>query len=205
MLLSGLRQSIAQEGEQGGTSNMSHRPRPMRILLAFDKFKDALSAREACAIVAGALGAAHDNWQFDLCPLTDGGEGLGEILTTAVGGTLRCARVAGPRGELVTARFGLVAFGNIPLPARTMLDLPGVLAEAPIAVVEMAQASGLMLLQRASRDPWQTSTFGTGQLIRTAVEMGARGLLLGVGGSATHDLGLGALAALGLEFRTADG
>ena len=78
-------------------------------------------------------------------------------------------------------------------------------AARPIAIIEMAAASGLSLLPAEQRDPWQTTTYGTGQLIRAAAELGCAGILLGVGGSATNDLGLGALAALGLEFRGQDG
>jgi glycerate kinase len=78
-------------------------------------------------------------------------------------------------------------------------------AKPTIAVIDMASASGLALLEPGERDPWQTSTLGTGELIRTAAELGVTAILLGVGGSATHDLGLGALAALGLEFQSAKG
>ncbi|MEZ5415400.1 MAG: glycerate kinase [Opitutaceae bacterium] len=97
-------------------------------------------------------------------------------------------------------------FDRIPVDARRYLDLPtATQSGARIAIIEMALASGLALLHPADRDPWHTTTLGTGELIRRAMEEGAAGILLGVGGSATHDLGLGALSALGFEFQTAEG
>ncbi|MFI5358181.1 MAG: glycerate kinase [Opitutales bacterium] len=178
----------------------------MRVLLAFDKFKDALSARQACASAAAALRSAHPDWTLDTCPLTDGGEGFAEILTEAARGRWPAVQVAGPRGRPLATRFGLVSLGSIPASARALLDLPATLApESTVALVEMAAASGLALLPPAERDPWQTTTLGTGELIREAAAAGAKLIVLGVGGSATNDLGLGALSALGLRFLSAAG
>lgn len=186
----------------------------MRVLLAFDKFKDSLTAREACDIAAQALRAGHPDWTIDRCPLADGGEGFCEILTNASGGHLVASSVTDPLGDLVQAQIGFVPVENIPPVARGMLALP---AAAPrparsdarritpaVAVIEMASASGLALLESDERNPWLTSSNGTGELIRTAGELGALAVLLGVGGSATNDIGLGALGALGLEFRDSD-
>lgn len=175
----------------------------MRVLLAFDKFKDSLTAQLACDLAARALGERHPDWTFDRCPLADGGEGFCEILTTATAGELRKFPVDAPRGGLVDAPLGLVAPEKIPPAARALLGVGAL--HAPVAIVEMAAASGLMLLAPELRDPWHTTTRGTGQLLRAAAELGAGAVLLGVGGSATHDLGLGALDALGLAFRTAAG
>lgn len=172
----------------------------MRTVIAFDKFKHCLGAVQACEITAAALRGMHPEWSLDLCPLTDGGEGFCEILTRAAGGALHTARVHGPRGEPVVARFGLVQPDAIPAAALTLLALPADRARGPLAVVEMAQASGLDLLAPDQRDPWLATTFGTGELLRAAHSAGASAILLGVGGSATHDLGAGALAALGLRF-----
>jgi glycerate kinase len=186
----------------------------MRALLAFDKFKDALSAPQACALAAGSLRARRPDWTLDLCPLTDGGEGFCEILTTALGGTFEAHTVTGPRGEPVVARLGFVPLALIPATARRLLDLPDsqlsalnsqLPLDARVAVVEMAAASGLALLAPEARDPWLTSTTGTGELIRLAARPGVAAILLGLGGSATSDLGLGALAALGLNFVSATG
>jgi glycerate 2-kinase len=186
----------------------------MRALLAFDKFKDALSAPQACALAAGSLRARQPDWTLDLCPLTDGGEGFCEILTQALGGKFEAHTVTGPRGEPVVARLGFVPLALIPATARRLLDLPDAQLsalnsqlplDARVAVVEMAAASGLALLAPEARDPWLTSTTGTGELIRLAARPGVAAILLGLGGSATSDLGLGALAALGLNFVSAAG
>lgn len=179
----------------------------MRVLVAFDKFKDSLTAQAACATASAALRERHPDWAIDACPLSDGGEGFCEILTAAAGGRLASVRVTGPRATPVEAAIGLVPYDRVPPDARRFLPEPSVDdATAPsLALIDMASASGLALLEPAQRDPWQTTTLGTGELIRHAARHGATAILLGVGGSATHDLGLGALAALGLEFRTANG
>jgi glycerate kinase len=178
----------------------------MRALLAFDKFKDSLTAREACEITARALGPVAGGWNLDLCPLADGGEGFCDILTGAAGGQVIVSSVNGPRGEIVQATLGIVPLESIPAAARALLGVtnspkPG----ATVAVIEMASASGLALLAEAARDPWQTTTYGTGELIRTATELGVSAILLGVGGSATNDIGAGALSALGMNFESARG
>lgn len=179
----------------------------MRVLLAFDKFKDSLSARDACAFAAAALREKHRDWTLDLCPLADGGEGFAEILTAAAHGQLVGTSVTDPLGDIVQAQIGVVPCENIPAAARALLPAPPERSRTKptVAVIEMASASGLALLEPDERDPWQASTTGTGELIRTAAELGAAAILLGVGGSATNDLGLGALAVLGLRFETARG
>jgi len=176
----------------------------VRVLIAFDKFKDSLTARQACDLAAQALQAERPDWHLDLCPLADGGEGFAEILTFAAHGETFEFSVAGPRDHSVTASLGLVRLDQIPPTARRRLrlDLPD---SARIGVVEMASASGLTLVPLGSRDPWQATTLGTGQLIARAAEKGAAAVLLGVGGTAANDLGLGALSALGLRFLSADG
>jgi glycerate kinase len=167
----------------------------MRVLVAFDKFKDALTATEACVAAAAALRAKHPGWHFDLCPLTDGGENFAELLCQAVGEGTESVGVRGPRGENLSAPLGFIAARALPAAARDRLGATGT-----IAVAGLASASGLMLLPAAARNPWHTTTAGTGDLLRHAVAKGAAAILLGVGGSATNDLGLGALAALGLGF-----
>ena len=182
----------------------------MRVLLAFDKFKDSLTAPAACEHTARALRALHPDWTLDLCPLADGGEGFCEILTHSARGTIETHLVTGPRGDPTPATLGFVPLANIPAAARALLSLSdsqlSALSSQPlVALIEMASASGLALLAPADRDPWQTHTLGTGELIRlAAARSGVAAILLGVGGSATHDLGLGALAALGLTFHASD-
>ena len=122
-----------------------------------------------------------------LCPLADGGEGTVAALLAAAGGQMFERTVTGPLPDgLVDAGFGLLRDGQI-------------------AVIEMASASGLDLLASAQRNPLHTTTFGTGQLIRAAADAGAKRIILGIGGSATVDAGIGALQALGMTFVMADG
>ncbi|MBX3737779.1 MAG: glycerate kinase [Candidatus Didemnitutus sp.] len=168
----------------------------MRALVAFDKFKDSLDAAAACRIAAEALRSARPDWQIELCPLADGGDGFAEILTRAAGGELRRVTVTGPLGTPVEAQFGLA---EAPAAARPLVGA------GKIALIEMAQASGLALVPPAQRNPWRTTTRGTGELILAAARENVSAIVLGVGGSATHDAGLGALAALGLTARAADG
>lgn len=175
----------------------------MRALLAFDKFKDALTAQEACRVAAAALREKHPDWEIDLCPLTDGGEGFAKILTESVSGESHALQLTGPRGAPLSAEFGLVPLKRLPAAARQQLNLPNdIHDDAQIAIVEMAAASGLALLAPDQRDPWKTSSFGTGELLQRAATLGAKAILLGIGGSATNDLGLGALSALGLSFHS---
>lgn len=175
----------------------------MRVLIAFDKFKDALPARRACEVAAETLRTLHPDWQLDLCPLTDGGEGFAEALTLATEGRLELVEVSGPRGRRLPAPVGFLAVDRIPAAARAML--PAEKRTGKVAVVGLASASGIELLCGDERDPWHTTTFGTGELVARAIEKNADFVLLGVGGSATNDLGLGALAALGFRFFAANG
>lgn len=178
----------------------------MRVLVAFDKFKDALTATEACEIAARVLREKHPDWQLDLCPLSDGGDGFEHILGSAVGGHRIARQATGPRGGMVEAGLTFVPKDRIPAAALARLEFsPGSDGESTLAIVEMATVSGLALLLPGQRTPWETTSRGTGQLIKAAVELGAKSIVLGVGGSATHDLGTGALTALGFEFRDATG
>ena len=172
----------------------------MRVLIAFDKFKDALTARQAGEAAAGALRAKHPDWQIDLCPLTDGGEGFCEALTESARGRLEHFAVSGPHGGRVTAPVGFIPVESVPAAARPHLPVG-----TSIAVVDLPSASGLALLPPGQRDPWHTATFGTGELLRHAAAGQPGAILLGIGGSATNDLGLGALAALGFHFLDAAG
>ena len=150
----------------------------MKILIAPDKFKDALSADEVCAAIAAGVRIARPDTEIDLCPLADGGEGTGAILADALGAEQRGATVLDPLGREREARWWFD-------PQRQQ------------GIVEMAEASGLYLLANHQRDPMRTTSFGTGQLVQAAVEAGARRVLLTVGGSATVDGGAGCLQALG--------
>lgn len=143
----------------------------MRVVIAMDKFRGTLSAAEACAAAADA------GWDAGIdmveIPLSDGGEGLIDVL----GGPNRTSRVTGPLGDPVEAAWRL---------------------DRRTAVIEMARASGLLLAGGAEgNDPMMATTAGTGELMRRAADEGARHLIVGLGGSATTDGGLGALEVLG--------
>ena len=174
----------------------------MRVLVALDKFKDALSATAACTAVAEVFHERHPEWEIDVCPLSDGGEGFGEILTHAARGHWEPVQVHGPLGLPVQAGVGLVPTEHLSPLVCDQLALP---ATGSLAVLEMASASGLMLVPPAHRNPWLASSAGTGELLQHAARLGAGTILLGVGGSATNDLGLGALAALGFSFFRSSG
>ena len=180
----------------------------MRVLIAFDKFKDSMTAARACEIAARELRTIHRDWQFDVAPLSDGGDGFCEILGRAAGAEMIPCRTTGPRGGGLETPVALLPWRKLPEAARAILAKDLETAPSPgdtIAVVEMAAASGLALLAKELRDPWHATSYGTGQLIRAAAELGAKAIVLGVGGSATSDLGIGALSALGLEFRSEQG
>lgn len=172
----------------------------MNVLVAFDKFKDSLSAHQACEIVADELRQLHPDWKIIRCPLADGGDGFARILTEAAGGRLEQVEASGPRGKRVTANAGVLDAAKIAPAAKDRLTG----TTSPIrqlAVIEMAAASGLALLKPEERNVFKTQTRGTGEMVAWARDtIKADGVMLGLGGSATHDLGLGALAALGVEF-----
>jgi glycerate 2-kinase len=158
----------------------------MKILVACDSFKDALPADAVCRAIAAGLRRGHAGVQVTEMPLSDGGEGLLDVLGRALSLRWIEKQVGDPLGRPVTGRYGLSADGAT-------------------AVVEMAQASGLQLLTLGERDPRLTSTFGTGQLLADAKAHGAHHALLAIGGSATNDAGIGAAAALGWGFLDRDG
>ncbi|QXD24303.1 glycerate kinase [Opitutia bacterium ISCC 51] len=174
----------------------------MNVLICFDKFKDSMEAHEAGQIVESALSKTHPNWIIDTVALADGGEGFCEILTNSLKGALENHTVPGSILNPIEANLGWVAGEQLSQETRTDWKLND---QSKVAIIEMAQATGLQELPIDKRDCWKTSSFGTGQLIKLAVEAGAETILLGVGGSSTNDLGLGVLESLGLEFYDLNG
>ena len=159
---------------------------PMKVVVAPDKFKGSLSAPDAARAMARGVAAACPEASLVLVPMADGGEGTVEALVAATGGTFREANVTGPLGEPVVARFGLLGDGTT-------------------AVLEMATASGLVLVPRERRDPLRATTRGTGDLLRAALDLGVTSIILGIGGSATNDGGAGLAQALGARLLDEDG
>jgi len=183
----------------------------MHILIAPDSFKETLSAMEAAEAIARGVQRALPDAAIDRCPMADGGEGTVDALVNATGGKFRTTEVAGPLGETVPAKWGVL--GSLPSPSGGGLGWGGVRstgnASTPspqpssrgkggkTAVIEMAEAAGLHLVPVAKRDPTRTTTFGVGQLIAAALDEGCTHIILGIGGSATTDGGLGMAQALG--------
>lgn len=170
----------------------------MNILLAFDKFKHAMTAEEACAYTEEVILQTNPDWKVQEAPLSDGGEGFCELLTKQAHGQLVPSPVLGPRLKAVTSHFGLVQGENIPSGILKKLNLT---TRNTLGIVEMASASGLAMLAKEELDPKRSTSYGTGQLLEAAAQAGADALILGIGGSATNDLGLGALEALGITFQ----
>jgi glycerate 2-kinase len=158
----------------------------MKIVLAPNAFKGSMSAMGAAMAMEQGVRAAFPGAEVCKVPVADGGDGLAEVLIDALGGEARAVTVRGPLGEQVQA---------------TLCQVPSL----GLAAVEMAAASGLALLAPADRDPTRTTTFGTGELIRAALDLGARRIVVGIGGSATNDGGVGMAAALGVRFLDAGG
>ncbi|MFP8968534.1 glycerate kinase [Pokkaliibacter sp. CJK22405] len=158
----------------------------MRVVIAPDSFKECLTAMEAATAIAEGIREIFPEAECRCLPMADGGEGTTETLVSTRQGERIYEMVKGPMGEPVKAMFGLIDHGQT-------------------AVIEMAEASGLHLVPANLRDPQISSTYGTGQLIKAALERGARHIIMGLGGSATNDGGSGMLLALGATMKDAKG
>ena len=163
----------------------------MKIVIAPDSYKESLSALEVAQAVEAGFRQVFPDANYVLVPVADGGEGTVDAMVAATGGRKETVTVSGPLGEPVEAFYGLTGDGDT-------------------AVIEMAAASGLALVPPDRRNPLLTSSRGTGELIRAALDAGARRFILGIGGSATNDGGAGMVQALGarlldLEGRELDG
>jgi len=174
----------------------------MRLLIAFDKFKDTLSAPRACELVRAELIRLAPEAFVETAPISDGGDGFCEVLTRSANGVMETVSVSGPLGKPVPAKLGFIDGAQLSPETWIALRLKPC---RRLAVVEMAQASGLHWLTPAERNPWVTTSGGTGELLLAAARGGAEAIVLGIGGSATNDCGLGALATLGLECRDSNG
>ncbi len=158
----------------------------MRILIAPDKFKGSLTAAAVAESIAQGWNEAWPGSETVLAPIADGGEGFAEALCRALGGVWVTTEALDPIGRPVSARYAWVE-------------------SQKLAIIEMSEASGLWRLKREELAPLRANTFGTGQLIRHAAEAGAQKILVGLGGSATTDGGIGMAEALGYVFYTSDG
>jgi glycerate kinase len=186
----------------------------MRIVIAPDTFKESLPASQVAQAIAQGVLAVVPDAQRDLCPMADGGEGTVEAMVAASGGRFLAADVFDPLGQEIRARFGLLGMdqGQGLLPGEVGLVAAQDAAQgqascygSATAVIEMAAASGLGLVRPDMRDPMRTTSYGTGQLISAALDAGARQIILGIGGSATVDGGVGCAQGLGVTFAESDG
>ena len=158
----------------------------MKIVVAPDSFKGSLSALQAAEAIEQGMGKVFPDANIKKIPMADGGEGTAQSLVDATGGQLLVERVADPLGNEIEAEYGI-------------------LGDRTTAVIEMAAASGLTLGPIDRRDPFVTTTYGRGQLIKAALNRGCRKLIIGIGGSATNDGGAGMADALGAKLLTSNG
>ena len=158
----------------------------MKIIVSPDSFKGSCSAMQAAKTIEEAIRSLNDMVELVTIPVADGGEGTVDVIAGCTVSTIHEVMVCGPMGEPIPARY-------------VMLD------DSKMAVIEMAQASGLTLVAESNRNPMVATSYGTGQLIRDALDSGCKKLIIGIGGSATNDGGVGALMALGASFKDAKG
>lgn len=153
----------------------------MRVIVAPDSYKGSISAKDICMAAEKGIKNVIPDAEVLSLPLADGGEGTMENLVFASGGARRSVYVTGPMGEKIEAAYG-------------------VMGDKETVIIEMAQASGLPLVREGRKNPMKTTSYGTGELIAHALNAGYRKFIVGLGGSATNDGGLGMLQALGMKF-----
>lgn len=157
----------------------------MKIVIAPDSFKESLTALEAANAIESGFKRVFPNADYVKLPMADGGEGTVQSLVDATQGKLLECEVTAPLGEKVQSFFGISGDGKT-------------------AIIEMAAASGLHLVPVEKRNPLLTTSYGTGELIKHALDCGVENIILGIGGSATNDGGVGMLQALGMQFLNAE-
>ena len=162
----------------------------MKVVVAIDSFKGSLSSMEAGQAIAEGVKRVYQNAEVVVRPLADGGEGTVEALVEGMGGIFVTKEVIGPLGEKIEAVYGVI---------ESKED------SSKTAIIEMSAAAGITLVPEESRNPMNTTTYGVGELILDAIERGCRHFIVGIGGSATNDGGVGMLQALGYDFLTREG
>ncbi len=158
----------------------------MKAVIAIDSLKGSLSSIEAGQAIAEGIKKVDAKAEVVIRPLADGGEGTVEALVCGMNGTLQHVKVTGPLGEPVVCEYGIID-------------------ETKTAVIEMSGAAGITLVPDTKKNPLYTTTYGVGEVIRDAIEKGCRRFIVGIGGSATNDGGIGMLQALGYGFLNKDG
>ncbi|NLG04684.1 MAG: glycerate kinase [Clostridia bacterium] len=158
----------------------------MKVLIAIDSLKGSLSSLEAGAAIKEGISKVEPDAKIMVRPLADGGEGTVDALVSGMGGKIISVNVTGPLGEKVDARYGMIEAKKL-------------------AVMEMAAAAGITMVPQSKRNPKNTTTYGVGEMIMDAVSRGCRDFIIGIGGSATTDGGMGMLEAMGVRFYNEDG
>lgn len=158
----------------------------MKIVIAPDSFKECISAKEACIAIQKGFEKIFEEGEYILVPMADGGEGTTEALVDSTDGAIYKVETTNPIGEKRISKFGILGDGKT-------------------AIIEMAQASGLELISKEKRNPMVTTTYGTGELIKSALDKNIETILIGIGGSATNDGGAGMIQALGGKLLDKDG
>lgn len=158
----------------------------MKIIVAIDSFKGSLTSTEAGQAAIDCIQSLFPNCQTELIPIADGGEGMLAVMMSTTQGHIQSLEANNPCMEKITASYGISLDGQT-------------------AFIEMANISGLPLIKKAQQNPLETTTYGTGELIRDALEKGCQEIIVGIGGSATNDAGTGMLQALGFQFLDKNG
>lgn len=158
----------------------------MKFVLAPDSFKESMTAKEACIAMEKGIKKVFKDAECIYVPMADGGEGTMEALVDSTKGKLYTVEVTAPLGNKTEGKFGILGDGET-------------------AVIEMAQASGLHLVESKKRNPLVTTSYGTGELIKAALDKGVKKIVVGLGGSATNDGGAGMLQALGVSLKDKEG
>ena len=153
----------------------------MKVVIAIDSFKGSISSLDAGAAIREGIHRVFPEAEVFVRPLADGGEGTVEALARGMNGRIRTVTVTGPLGTPVEAAYGI-------------------LDDSKTAIIEMSAAAGITLVDEPNRNPLYTTTYGVGELIRDAIVNGCRNFIVGIGGSATNDGGIGMLQALGYDI-----
>ena len=154
----------------------------MKVVIAIDSFKGSLSSIEAAESIKKGIQKVYEDAQIKISPLADGGEGTTYALTKGMNGEFRKVKVSGPLENVkVVATYGIIK-------------------DTKTAIIEMSQAAGITLVPPEKRNPLRTTTYGVGEIIKDAIKQGCRHFIVGIGGSATNDGGIGMLQALGYDF-----
>lgn len=158
----------------------------MNITIAIDSLKGSLSSIEAGRAIKNGIRKVYPDAKVSIRPVADGGEGTVDALVEGMNGQIHQISVTGPLGQPVTAKYGIISRTNT-------------------AVMEMSQAAGITLVPEEKRNPLYTTTYGVGEMIKDAIQKNCRHFIIGIGGSATNDGGIGMLQALGYDFLDSDG